>query len=163
MVYGIPVCLVFPDHRLVRENQKAKLIIQETRVMLSWQMFWFMVGCYHSLPAINNTGKWITGALSCPFKIDLPSQTVWVDLPGFSFCGWFTAHKILSTRTTLSWLMAAKLALQLREECPEVVRPLFRLSRASEDDGPQQLLTKVPYLPQIPRESTGRKRPSLII
>lgn len=118
-------------------------------------VFWLVV------TITNKTGKWITGALSCPFKIGLSSQTMWVDLPVFPLCGWFTAHEIPSTRTTFSWLMAAKLALQLRQECPEVGRPPFRWSRDFGDDGPQLLLTKVHYLPWMPRESAGRKRDPL--
>lgn len=75
--------------------------------------------CYHSLPP-TNTAKQVTGALSCPFKIGLSSQPIWVDLPDLSSYGWFTAHEIPSTRTAFYWLMTAKLALHLREKCPEV-------------------------------------------
>lgn len=37
--------LVFLAHRLLRENQKPKLIIQGTREMLSWQMDVLVHGC----------------------------------------------------------------------------------------------------------------------
>lgn len=131
--------LVFLAHRLLRENQKPKLIIRGLEKCLAGKwVFWFMVVFYHSLKLINNTGKWITGTLSCPFRTDLSSQPILSDLPDFSLYEWFTAYEIPSTRATratFSWLMVTELALHLKEIYPKVGRPSSGWSRAFGDDG----------------------------